>query len=424
MGIVQRSQDLVLLRDVARKTLRTDTRLDRAGMQFVEEAQITGQLDHPNIAPVYDLGTRDDGRVYFTMKLVSGRTLSELIAELHSAGLAADQLESVLRVLLKVCDAVAFAHSRGVVHRDLKPANIMVGSHGQVYVMDWGLGLLLSGDRPSGRGAEPAPEAVKTSSPGQGTKPALAGTVAYMAPEQAAGRVDRVGPWTDVFALGAILYEVLTGLPPYSSEDPAQALARARAARIAPPEELSPFALPPGLCEIVARALGREPEARYPSVDALREALEGFLHGGGWFATRTCEDGAAIVREGEPGDAAYVLVEGQCAVERELGGQPARVRLLSPGAVFGETALLSNEPRTATVRAVGRATVKVVTATAFAKELERSELLAAVVRQLSERFRDLERRIPPVAAAGAAPGSGAGSEPARDPPFDPPPARR
>jgi serine/threonine-protein kinase len=394
MGTVYRCHDEVLLRDVARKTLRAGVRCSRAGMQFVEEAQITGQLDHPNIVPVYDLGIEADGQTYFTMKLVSGRTLSALIRELHGQGFASDRLEEVLRIVLKVCEAVSFAHSRGVVHRDLKPENVMVGTHGQVYVMDWGLGLLLVGQRPStAQEAAPSEAPVTTSSPGRSTGMALAGTLAYMAPEQAAGRLDRIGPWTDVFAFGAILYEILTGRGPYSGEDPGQALARAREARVTPPEEVSAIPLPPGLCEIAARAMRRAPEERFASVDALREAIEGFLHGGGWFATQVYEDGAAIVREGEPADAAYVLIEGRCAVERERGGGPVRLRLLSAGAVFGETALLSNEPRTATVRAVGRATVKVVTAEAFAKELKRSELLEAVVKQLTQRFLDLDRRV-------------------------------
>jgi eukaryotic-like serine/threonine-protein kinase len=394
MGTVYRCHDEVLLRDVARKTLRPGVGTTRAGMQFVEEAQITGQLDHPNIVPVYDLGIQADGQAYFTMKLVSGRTLSELIRELHRQSFAGDRLEELLRIVLKVCEAVSFAHSRGVVHRDLKPENVMVGTHGQVYVMDWGLGLLLAGQRPSGTEGTAAAEAsVTTSSPGRSTGLALAGTLAYMAPEQAAGRLDRIGPWTDVFALGAILYETLTGRGPYSDEDPQQALARAREARITPPEQASAIPLPPGLCEIAARAMRRAPEERYESVDALREALEGFLRGGGWFATRAYDDGAEILREGEPADAAYVLIEGQCAVELERGGQRVLRRLLSPGEVFGETALVSRRPRTATVRAVGRATVKVVTAEAFAKELERSELLGALVMQLTARCLDLERRI-------------------------------
>jgi eukaryotic-like serine/threonine-protein kinase len=400
MGTVYRCRDEVLLRDVARKALRGAAPTTRARMQFLEEAQITGQLDHPNIVPVYDLGAQADGQAYFTMKLVSGRTLSELIRDLHRHGFDGDRLEEILRIVLKVCEAVSFAHSRGVVHRDLKPENIMVGSYGQVYVMDWGLGLLLAGRRPSGEpDAATFESPVTTSSPGQSTGLVLAGTVSYMAPEQAAGRLDRIGPWTDVFAFGAILYEILTGRAPYTGPDPGQALARAREARITPPEQASAVPLPPGLCEIAARALRRNPEERFASVDKLREALDQFLRGGGWFATRAYEDGAAIVTEGGPADAAYVLIEGQCAVEQERDGRRVLRRLLSPGDVFGETALVSRKPRTATVRAVGRVTVKVVTAEAFAKELERSELLEALVKQLTARCLDLERRLAETSAA-------------------------
>jgi eukaryotic-like serine/threonine-protein kinase len=391
MGTVSRCFDRVLLREVAVKTLRDS---GTASMQFVEEAQITGQLDHPNIVPVHDLGVRGAREAFFTMKLVKGRTLSEEIEALHQGGFTSEALEDVLRVLLKVCEAVAFAHSRGVVHRDLKPANVMVGSHGQVYVMDWGLGLLLDGARPSGRPAAPRAEAaVATTSQGAGSGMGFAGTVGYMAPEQAAGVIQGIGTHTDVFALGAMLYHVLTGRAPYSARDPQNGLSAVRQARVVPPPEVAKRPLPPGLCEIAMRALRREPAERQPSVDALREELEDFLRGGGWFATRRYTDGEEVVREGEVADAAYVVVSGECVVDQTRAGKRVRIRSMRPGDVFGETALVSKEPRTATVSAVGDVTVKVVTADAFGRELERSPLLHAVVRQLTTRLLDAERRV-------------------------------
>jgi len=389
MGTVHRTFDRLLLREIAMKTIEAALAGPAAAERFVEEAQITGQLDHPNIVPVYDFGTHQDQRTFITMKLVTGQTLGEAIEALHDQGFAGETLERVLRVLIKVCEAVAFAHSRGVAHRDLKPANIMIGTHGQVYVMDWGLGLLLEGRRtPVAHRSEAPIDRVQTSSPGTRSLPALAGTVGYMAPEQAAGRLDTIDARTDVFALGAILYKVLTDRPPFRTLD------RARAGDVVPPQEvMMDRPLPPALCEITMKALEREPGRRYQSIDALREALEGFLRGGGWFATRHFSPGQRIVLEGEPADAAFVVVEGRCEVYQERPDGKHVLRTLGPGDVFGETALLSAQPRTATVAAFDEVTVKVITAEAFERELGRSSWVAALVKQLVARFLELESRL-------------------------------
>jgi serine/threonine-protein kinase len=389
MGTVHRTFDKLLLREIAMKTIEAALTGQAAAEQFVEEAQITGQLDHPNIVPVYDFGTHPDQRTFLTMKLVKGQTLGEAITELHDQGFAGESLEGVLRVLIKVCEAVAFAHSRGVVHRDLKPANIMIGTHGQVYVMDWGLGLLLKGRRgPVVQRSDEANDEVQTSSPGTRLRPALAGTVGYMAPEQAAGRLDAIDTRTDVFALGAILYKTLTGRAPFHS------LERARGGYVAPPQELvTDRLLPPALCEITMKALEREPGRRYQSVDALREGLEDFLRGGGWFATRRFQPGQRIVGEGDPAEAAFVVVEGRCEVYQERSEGKQVLRTLGPGDVFGETALLSAQPRTATVAALDEVTVKVVTAEAFERELSHSSWVGALVKQLAARFLELEQKL-------------------------------
>jgi eukaryotic-like serine/threonine-protein kinase len=454
MGTVRRTFDRVLMRSVAMKLIEPSVATADLGARFVEEAQITGQLDHPNIVPVYEFGTVAGSQAYFTMKLVSGQTLSEVIAHFHAdaaarsgvdpgfartarasaiktarsmamrgtvsrrtssakrtaaderkaapprearptAPTAALDLEHILGILLKVCEAVAFAHSRGVIHRDLKPANIMIGTHGQVYVMDWGLGLLLAGQRAADRkdapAAGPSDQAVRTSVRRAGRSGNLEGTVAYMAPEQALG-ADNIDARTDVFALGAILYEVLTGRPPYIAPTQTQGLVLAASARVIPPQEAVGHLLPPGLCDIAMRAMQRDPASRYQTVDEVHAALESFLRGGGWFATRTFQAGEVIVREGEAADSAYVIVEGRCEAYRERKGARTRLRVLEPGDVFGETALLSAQTRTASVAALDTVTVKVVTADAFERELGRSSWMGAVVKQLAARFLELERQ--------------------------------
>jgi serine/threonine-protein kinase len=245
MGVILKGHDTDLGRDVAVKVL--DRRLaDRPEVvqRFVEEAQIGGQLQHPGIVPVYELGTMKDERPFFTMKLVKGRTLATLLAERESPvasgtsaasgasgaaganGANAAHGRRLIDIFEAVCQTMGYAHSRGVIHRDLKPANIMVGAFGEVQVVDWGLAKVLArggtADEKRARVAHTQLTVLETvrSSQGSGSGSdsmvgSVMGTPAYMPPEQAAGHVDRLDERSDVFALGAILCEILTGLPPY-----------------------------------------------------------------------------------------------------------------------------------------------------------------------------------------------------------------
>ncbi len=237
MGAVHRGRDLDLGRDLALKVLlnRHRDRPDLVG-RFVEEAQICGQLQHPGVVPVYELGTMADRRPFFAMKLVKGRTLAELLGErgrvsapnepqqtpgADATGLAGD-LPRFLSVFEAVCQTVAYAHARGVIHRDLKPSNVMVGSFGEVQVMDWGLAKVLPRDGQQEPVHEPVPnETVIATARSTGDSDlsqtgSVLGTPAYMAPEQARGETEAIGRRADVFALGSILCEILTGAPAFS----------------------------------------------------------------------------------------------------------------------------------------------------------------------------------------------------------------
>jgi tetratricopeptide (TPR) repeat protein len=223
VGVVLKGHDVDLGRDVAMKVLRDEHAKNSDVVQrFVEEAQIGGQLQHPGIVPVYELGAREDGRPYFAMKLVKGRTLSALLAERKDV--AADRAKFVSD-FERVCQTVAYAHSRGVIHRDIKPSNVMVGAFGEVQVVDWGLAKVLrQGGVADERRAKPAPEVsviatVRTGSVGsESVVGSVLGTPAYMPPEQARGMVDSLDEKSDVFSLGAVLCEILTGKPPYACD--------------------------------------------------------------------------------------------------------------------------------------------------------------------------------------------------------------
>jgi serine/threonine-protein kinase len=230
MGEVYRCGDDALQRDLAIKVIRAELRENAVAQErFLREARLTGSLQHPGVVPVHQLGRLADGRPCYTMKLVRGRSLDDILCDEPGGP---ERLPRLLAVVEKVCQAVAFAHSRGVIHRDLKPANVMVGEFGEVQVMDWGLAKELSRAEPTVPPGE-ATQNVGTVGGGEeaaglSRAGAALGTPAYMPPEQAAGDWDIVDERADVFALGAMLCEILTGRTPYPGANPNEVLRRAR----------------------------------------------------------------------------------------------------------------------------------------------------------------------------------------------------
>jgi serine/threonine protein kinase len=236
MGILYAARDVVLNRDVAVKVLREDHQ-ERPELKrrFIEEAQITAQLQHPGIPPVHDLGVLPDGRPFLVMKLIKGQTLTRLLRQRSSH---AHDLPRFLSIFEHVCQAVAYAHARAVIHRDLKPDNVMVGEFGEVQVMDWGIAKSLAGPAPAteptdgtaapAAGERPQPTAAEVAR----TQPGHAiGTWAYMPPEQASGQLEKIDCRADVFSLGAMLCQLLTGQPPYVGKSEA-IIAMARQGRL------------------------------------------------------------------------------------------------------------------------------------------------------------------------------------------------
>jgi serine/threonine-protein kinase len=394
MGAVHRIYDQSLRRYVALKVIDSSAANDpTATRRFLDEAQITGQLDHPNIVPVHELATSEGVPRWFLMKLVEGETLASRLTPDRVAQRTDSELLAHLEVFVKVCEAVAFAHERGVVHRDLKPSNVMIGSHGQVYVMDWGIAQLL----PSAPGDSLRDGRVSLGRETNDEPGSVVGTPHYMSPEQALGRPEALDPRADVFALGAVLYQVLTGRPPYVSSDAPgakSAIEQARFGEVAPPDQVAAkVAIPPAVAELAMRALDRDPARRPASARALKEEVEQCLRGGLWLSRRTFAPGAIVMNEGEPGDFAYIVEQGTCEVIKLVDGQPLRVREMGPGAVFGETAILTDRPRTATVRAIDALTVLVVTRESLARELREPSWLGALVRALAARFREADERL-------------------------------
>ena len=268
VGAVLRGRDKDLGRDVAIKVLREEHASDPVLVhRFVEEAQIGGQLQHPGIVPVYELGLRADRRPFFTMKMVKGRTLAALLET--RVEVAQDRRRFLTR-FEQVVQTLAYAHARGVIHRDLKPSNIMVGTFGEVQVMDWGLAKVLGREEPN-RASCTGIETVRTETPGTESRAgSILGTPAYMPPEQARGEVERLDERADVFALGAILCEILTGAPPYKGETWLQVHQKAAAADLEEARKgLAECNADAELKDLVLSCLEPEPKKRPRNAEVL-----------------------------------------------------------------------------------------------------------------------------------------------------------
>ena len=391
MGKVLRMRDRSLLREAALKRLDPDLAVKREQiLRFLLEAQITGQLDHPNIVPIHELGRDAEGAFYFTMKMVEGKTLADLIDESGARRLEPDRLAELLQVLIKVCEALSFAHSRGVIHRDVKPSNIMVGQYGEVYIMDWGVARLLPSSEDTGSDRRVAVSArAELDAPG-----CIIGSPAYMAPEQVEGLHESIDARTDVFALGATLYQILTGQPPYRGSNYYQLLNRALDCDYPPPRDVvGEGVLPPGLTRIACKAMAPGPSDRYPSAAAMRRDIELFMRGAWHLPTQTFAAGTTIIAEGEEADEAYIITEGRCLVSKDVGGFKNEVRELGPGEVFGEMAIFSAQPRTATVEAIEDVTVMVVKREMLSSGLELNSWMGRFVKAMADRFLEIDDRL-------------------------------
>ncbi|MDP1825892.1 MAG: serine/threonine-protein kinase [Archangium sp.] len=267
-SIVYLAVDSAMGREVALKQLREP--LDPGG-RFIREAKITGQLEHPGIVPVYEIGRDERGALYCTQKLVRGRSLRTALDSVHAL---VDRL-ALLSHFVDVCNAVAYAHSRGVVHRDLKPENVMVGEFGETVVLDWGVARVLGSEDESGP-VRPVADSLGPSGTQVGS---VIGTPLYMSPEQAAGGVEKVGPASDVWGLGVMLYELLAGKPPFEALTVAHLLLKVREGRYVPLSVAAP-GVPRELSAIVEHALRVSPVERISDARQLASELEAFRSGG------------------------------------------------------------------------------------------------------------------------------------------------
>ncbi|QSH40149.1 serine/threonine-protein kinase [Lentisphaerota bacterium ZTH] len=253
--------------------------------RFIREARITARLEHPNIVPIHDIGVDSSGSPYFTMKLLRGRTLSMILSKLKNGDeevLENNSLPRLLRVFVKVCNAVAFAHSKNIIHLDLKPENIHIGDYGEVLVLDWGLAKFTDDKDENISEKQDNPEELESSNQFMTLDGVAKGTPGYMAPEQAAGRNNSKDARTDIYAMGSILYAILTFESPLANRrDVKKILHDTVTGNIEAPSEIqnSFRPVPAALEAICLKAMSLDPQERYQSINEMRDDLFAFMSG-------------------------------------------------------------------------------------------------------------------------------------------------
>lgn len=283
MGTIYEAEDLELKRVVALKEIRPEIAHDRnAQVRFTYEAEVTGLLEHPSVVPIYGLGTYRDGRPYYAMRFIKGSDLARAIREFHHDDARAasrprelsPRLRELLGRFIDVCQAVHYAHDRGVLHRDLKPGNIMLGEYGETLVVDWGLAKVVGRKDPPTLAGEPPIQPASGSN--RAATRGTVGTYDYMAPEQALSRQELIGPAADIFSLGATLYQLLTGRTPYAGLEKEEKLRAIEEARFPAPRQLDK-SIPRALEAICLKAMAREPADRYATAKDMVVDLERYL---------------------------------------------------------------------------------------------------------------------------------------------------
>lgn len=380
-------------RVVALKVLKAEN-LERKDLVdlFVNEAKLLGFIEHPGVVPVYNTFSYQDGRPCYSMKLLEGRRLTDLLD--RRRGGAGTELTSIeaFRIFTKICETMAFVHAKGVIHLDLKPANIMIGSFGEVLVMDWGNARIFD------EGPYRAYLGKFTDRMGlaQFVSPSsemIVGTPGYMSPEQTEVSRSELGPTSDVFSAGVLLYEMMAGLNPFDAEETAAVLEKTRTYAPPPVHELNPD-VPLRLSQICGRMMEKNPSRRYAGFAEVLADLSALNLSGQAFPVLELQPGEMIFHEGEQGDYAFSVLSGSIEISKRVHGRSHVLAVLGKGEVVGELAIIRHQPRTATARALELSRIRVLSRADVESELQKlAPWVGDMINCLADRFISLNQKV-------------------------------
>ena len=405
MGGIYDVYDRDLKRNTVIKIIRPEIMANRQMfVSFIDEARITGQLEHPNIVPVHDLGAVEDDKLYFSMKHIEGDSLNDILKKIKDGD--AETIEKyplypLLKIFRKCCDGVAYAHSKNIINRDIKPENIMVGNYGEVLVVDWGLARRLDEEEPAidqvvQEDIDPLAETINERS--RTRYGMIKGTPAYMPPEQAKGSADEIDIRSDIFLMGATLYAIATLSAPFRGEDVMEIIDNAEYGDFDPPDERAPEReLPPELCRIILKAMAHHPDDRYQTMEDFMEDMDDLLEARTASEQRTFQAGDLLMVEGDPGKEAYVIINGEVDVYKIVNGKRISLIHLGSGDSIGEMALISDAPRSASVEALTETNAVVITEDLIKQGLDKlPSWMGNIVRALVERLRTTNANVHPL----------------------------
>ncbi len=370
---------------------------------FVKEAKVTGFLEHPNIIPVHEFGLLPETGFFFTMKLAQGETLRDIICQMrrgHPEYLETYNTYLLLTIFRKVCDAVSYAHSMGIIHQDIKPNNIIVGRYGQVFLIDWGTAKIATH-------LQKEPDPVKRdflAAMGAHARPQpedsvrVQGSPAYMSPEQAKGASHLSDQRSDIFLLGSTLYAMFTLQLPYMGKSTRAVMQKARLRKLIPPQLRSPDRqIPEEICRVIMKAMAYKQEERYQTVEAFAQDIDQLI-AGKWRQQKlkVFRTGAMLMREGNTGTEAYLILSGSVLVTKEMSGTKVVLGTYQQGEIIGEMSLISDKPRSATIQALEKTTVAVLTKQLLAEHLKKlPPYMEKIVSELTNRLQQTDAMIHP-----------------------------
>jgi len=383
-----------LNRVVALKELKKDNLTnDEHTRFFINESKLLGYLDHPGVIPVFDTFLHEDGRPCYTMKLCQGLPLSSLLESYEGPNRGPMPMQRALEIFTKLAEGLAYVHDKGVLHLDLKPDNIMVGTYGEVMLLDWGSARLFRSDEFYKYLEEHTPDTevayFEQERPG-----ITVGTPRYMSPEQAEFGREKLTCASDVFSAGIVFYQMLTSLHPFPAQRPRELTEQIRTLEPTPPHEVNRD-IPRMLSQICLGMLRKVPADRYQDFHAVLQDLASYRGVGEAFPVRECADGEMIFSEGDSGDFAFMILEGQVEIMKQVGeSEPKVIATVGVGEIIGELAIISRLPRTAGARARGPTRIRILSKTDIDTEMEKlSPWVSKMITGLSGRFIELRDRL-------------------------------